>query len=139
MKRLHIHIAVSGLDRSIRYYTTLFGTAPDVHKTDYAKWMLDDPRLNFAISARGQSAGLDHLGIQVEDDDALRAVSARLAQAGEQTREECDTTCCYARADKTWSEDPSGIRWETFHTHGESTVYGTDSASAHGACCSTGT
>ncbi|HVC37401.1 MAG TPA: ArsI/CadI family heavy metal resistance metalloenzyme [Gammaproteobacteria bacterium] len=130
MNRLHVHVAVRDLDESIRYYTMLFGSRPTVHKDDYAKWMLEDPRVNFAISARGLSAGVDHLGIQVEEPSELAAINARLRSAEQGLREETDAHCCYARSDKTWSTDPQGIRWESFHTHGEITTYGLDAASA---------
>ncbi|MGA9853065.1 MAG: ArsI/CadI family heavy metal resistance metalloenzyme [Gammaproteobacteria bacterium] len=138
MNRLHIHVAVRGLAESIRYYTTLFGTEPIVHKNDYAKWMLEDPRVNFAISARGRLPGVDHLGIQVEEPVALAKITARLQAADASIRQETDAHCCYARSDKTWSTDPSGIRWESFHTHGDITSYGLDAASvsrpATGTC-----
>ena len=131
MKRLHLHVSVDDLSRSVGFYSTLFGTEPSVRKDDYAKWMLEDPRVNFAISARGaQAPGVDHLGIQTETADELQALSARLKAAGERTLEQAAATCCYARSDKAWVEDPSGLRWETFHTHGESTVYGEDLAPA---------
>jgi catechol 2,3-dioxygenase-like lactoylglutathione lyase family enzyme len=131
MNRLHVHVAVRDLDASIRYYTTLFGSRPTVHKDDYAKWMLEDPRVNFAISAHGRSAGVDHLGIQVETPAELATMTARLRSAEQGLREETDAHCCYARSDKTWSTDPSGVRWESFHTHGEITTYGRDAASSH--------
>jgi catechol 2,3-dioxygenase-like lactoylglutathione lyase family enzyme len=126
MKRLHVSVAVSDLDQSVRFYATLFGTGPTVLKSDYAKWMLEDPRVNFSISSRGAQKGVDHLGIQVEDDVELAAVAARLAQAGKSVHEEKATTCCYARSNKAWVHDPEGVAWETFHTFGESTVYGED-------------
>jgi catechol 2,3-dioxygenase-like lactoylglutathione lyase family enzyme len=129
MKRLHIHVAVSDIGQSAQFYSTMFGAEPSVLKDDNAKWMLDDPRVNFAISARGASAGVDHLGIQVEETGELSEIAARLKQAGSTTVDETDATCCYARSDKTWVEDPSGIRWETFRTFGEATVYGEDRAS----------
>jgi len=129
MKRLHLHVSVDDLSRSVGFYSTLFGSQPSVRKDDYAKWMLEDPRVNFAISARGAHvAGLDHLGIQTETADELQALSHRLQSAGERTLDQAAATCCYARSDKAWVEDPSGLRWETFHTHGESTVYGEDLA-----------
>lgn len=138
MKRLHVHVAVDDLDRAVPFYVTLFGSEPSVRHPDYAKWMLDDPRVNFAISARGRSAGLDHLGIQVEAADELAAVSARLGAAGQAVVEEHQTTCCYARSDKAWVTDPAGISWETFLTHGSATVYGEDRSEAQmaaSACC----
>lgn len=130
MKRLHVHVAVDDLAPSIRFYSTLFGTGPSVEKPDYAKWMLEDPRVNFAISTRAATAGLDHLGIQVESEGELAEIGGRLAAAGAETREQRETTCCYARSNKRWVEDPAGIAWETFHTLGAATVYGEDLASA---------
>lgn len=124
MKRLHVHVAVRDLDESIGFYSTLFASAPTVVKPDYAKWMLDDPRVNFAISQRGKEAGIEHLGIQVEDAGELGEVYDRLARAERPTVEEKGTTCCYAESDKQWIADPQGIAWETFITHGEATVYG---------------
>jgi predicted enzyme related to lactoylglutathione lyase len=124
MKRMHVHVAVDDLQRSISFYSALFAMQPSVIKSDYAKWMLDDPRLNFAISARGQRPGLDHLGIQVEDKDELSEVYARLHKAGGNVIEQGATTCCYAKSEKSWINDPAGISWETFLTTGESTDYG---------------
>lgn len=136
MKRLHVHVAVRDLGESIRFYSTLFGSEPNVRKEDYAKWMLEDPRVNFAISARGRTPGVDHLGIQVEQPAELAEITHRLRAAESAIREEADAHCCYARSDKTWSTDPSGIRWESFRTHGEITAYGLDqSASGAAACC----
>jgi catechol 2,3-dioxygenase-like lactoylglutathione lyase family enzyme len=124
MKRLHIHVAVEDLAESVRFYSALFAAAPTVAKPDYAKWMLDDPRVNFAISARGGASGVQHLGIQVEDAAELAEVFGRLAAAGRPVLEEAGATCCYARSEKQWVSDPQGVPWETFLTHGESTVYG---------------
>jgi catechol 2,3-dioxygenase-like lactoylglutathione lyase family enzyme len=127
MKRLHVHVAVDNLERSIGFYSTLFAAKPSVIKNDYAKWMLDDPKVNFAISARGgRAGGVDHLGIQVETDGELRELSGRLKAAGETTRDQEATTCCYAQSNKAWVNDPTGIRWETFFTFGEATTYGED-------------
>jgi catechol 2,3-dioxygenase-like lactoylglutathione lyase family enzyme len=140
MKRLHVHVSVDDLAHSIRFYSALFAVEPTVTKPDYAKWMLDDPRVNFAISARGGQAGLDHLGIQVETQDELGEVYGRLRQADRPILEEGVTTCCYAKSEKTWIKDPQGLSWETFHTLGDSIVYG-DSAdvapvrTTSGACC----
>lgn len=134
MKRFHVHINVERLDDSIRFYTTLFGAAPGVTKPDYAKWMLDDPRVNFAISQRDCQPGVDHLGLQVEDDAELAAIGARLQAADAVALAEKGTTCCYAHSDKFWAEDPQGVRWESFHTHGEATSY-TSAAKATGAAC----
>lgn len=124
MKRLHVHVSVDDLAASVRFYSTLFAAEPTVAKPDYAKWMLDDPRVNFAISTRGKQAGLDHLGIQVETEDELHAVYDRLQQAERPVLEEGATTCCYAKSEKAWISDPQGLAWETFLTRGDSTVYG---------------
>jgi catechol 2,3-dioxygenase-like lactoylglutathione lyase family enzyme len=124
MKRLHVHVAVDDLAQSIGFYSALFASQPSVIKTDYAKWMLDDPRVNFAISTRGRKAGLDHLGIQVESKDELHEVYDRLRKAGGNIIEQGQTACCYAKSEKSWIDDPAGISWETFHTIGESTDYG---------------
>jgi hypothetical protein len=126
MKRLHIHVSVDDVVRSIQFYNTLFAAEPTVTKSDYAKWMLDDPRVNFAISKRGSEAGVRHLGIQVEDRVELADVYSRLTRAEGPILEEGATTCCYAKGEKSWIEDPQGVRWETFLTTGESTVYGSD-------------
>jgi catechol 2,3-dioxygenase-like lactoylglutathione lyase family enzyme len=144
MKRLHVHVAVDDLEKSIGFYSTLFAAKPSVTKADYAKWMLDDPRVNFAISARGGRAdGVDHLGIQVETDAELHELAGRLKAASETTRDQEATTCCYAQSNKTWVNDPSGIRWETFFTFGEATTYGEDepalTAKPQAACCPTPT
>ncbi|HET7649116.1 MAG TPA: ArsI/CadI family heavy metal resistance metalloenzyme [Gammaproteobacteria bacterium] len=136
---MHVHVAVADLDQSVRFYATLFGTGPSVRKDDYAKWMLDDPRVNFAISQRGARPGLDHLGLQVENEDELKAIGARLQAADEVTLSEQGTTCCYAHSDKYWAEDPQGVRWESFLTHGEATTYSAPqraSGQTAGACCS---
>jgi catechol 2,3-dioxygenase-like lactoylglutathione lyase family enzyme len=138
MKRLHVHVAVKNIEQSTRFYSALFATEPAVVKADYAKWMLDDPRVNFAISTRGREPGLDHLGIQVEDAEELKDVSVRLKQAGAPVLEQGATTCCYAQSEKSWINDPQGIAWETFLTTGESTVYGEDgptTAAEGSACC----
>ena len=129
MKRLHLHVSVPDLAQSIQFYETLFGAPATVVKEDYAKWMLDDPRVNFAISTH-RAPGLDHVGIQVDSTEELGALSARLKAAGAQTFDEADTTCCYAKSDKSWVSDPAGLRWETFHTHGEATTYGESAALA---------
>jgi predicted enzyme related to lactoylglutathione lyase len=128
MKRFHAHVRVDDLNSSVRFYSTLFGTEPAVLKPDYAKWMLDDPRINFAITAGSKSPGLDHLGLQVESDEDLATLADRLNAAGEKVAKQENASCCYARGNKGWVSDPSGISWETFHTFGESTVYGNDVA-----------
>ena len=119
-------MAVADLEQSIEFYSTFFNTAPTVKKDDYAKWMLDDPRINFAISTRGREPGLDHLGIQVEDGEALKEISLRLKRAQQPVLEQEQTTCCYAKADKAWVHDPQGIAWESFYTTGTATNYGED-------------
>jgi hypothetical protein len=124
MKRLHVHVSVEDIPQSVRFYSTLFAAAPTVIKPDYAKWMLDDPRINFAISTRSNEPGLDHLGIQVETEDELHEVYGRLQQAERPVLEEGATTCCYAQSEKSWIADPQGVTWETFLTKGESTIYG---------------
>ena len=124
MKRFHVHVAVDDLKQSIGFYSALFAAEPSVIKTDYAKWMLDDPRVNFAISTRGRQPGLDHLGIQAESGDELKEIYARLHKAGGNVIEQGQTACCYAKSEKSWIDDPAGISWETFHTTGESTDYG---------------
>lgn len=151
MKRLHVHVSVKDLAISIRFYSQLFASEPSVRKDDYAKWMLDDPRVNFAISQRDGKPGVQHLGIQVEDRSELEEVYGRLQRAEGPMIEEGATTCCYAQSEKGWIDDPQGVQWETFLTTGESTVYGTDEirsiqekrkAEAPGcapSCCSPGT
>lgn len=138
MKRLHVHVAVDDLDRSVAFYANLFAAAPTVLKPDYAKWMLDYPTVNFAISARGGKAGVEHLGIQVEDASELAEVYARLDKADAPVVEEGATTCCYAKSEKSWITDPQGVVWETFLTQGEATTYGTsatiDALTAKTAC-----
>ena len=145
MKRLHVHVSVDDLAASSRFYSTLFAAEPTVIKPDYVKWMLDDPRVNFAISTRSGKAGLDHLGIQVETKDELHEVYDRLQAADRPVLDEGATTCCYAQSEKSWITDPQGLSWETFLTSGESTVYG-DSADLGpirvadpAACCTTET
>jgi catechol 2,3-dioxygenase-like lactoylglutathione lyase family enzyme len=128
MKRFHVHVAVENLEQSVRFYATLFGAEPTLTERDYAKWMLDNPRVNFAISQRGGAAGVQHLGIEVEDSAELAEVYDRLKRAERPVLEEGSTTCCYARSEKQWIADPQGVAWETFLTHGRSTVYGTDGA-----------
>jgi hypothetical protein len=124
MKRMHVHVSVENIDNAVAFYSTLFAAQPSVVKPDYAKWMLDDPRVNFAISTRGKQPGLDHLGIQVESPDELQEVYGRLHEAEGEVLEEGHTTCCYAKSEKSWIDDPAGISWETFFTTGESTNYG---------------
>ena len=138
MKRFHVHVNVADLESSIGFYSTLFGNAPSVRKPDYAKWMLEDPRVNFAISQRDRATGVDHLGLQADDGAELEAIGARLIAADKVSLAEQGTTCCYAHSDKYWAEDPQGVRWETFHTHDEATTYSApdhDTAPDPAACC----
>ena len=125
MKRLHVHVSVADIPQAIHFYSSLFAATPSVVKPDYAKWMLDDPRVNFAISTgRHDSKGIEHLGIQVEDETELAQVYGRLKEADRPVLEEGRTTCCYARSEKSWIADPDGIVWEAFLTEGAATVYG---------------
>jgi catechol 2,3-dioxygenase-like lactoylglutathione lyase family enzyme len=128
MKRFHVHVSVDNLDESIHFYSTLFAAMPTVQHADYAKWMLEDPRVNFAISTRGQQHGINHLGFQVDTHDELRSLHAQLEAADAQLVQEIDQPCCYARSDKYWVTDPAGIAWETFHTLGSIPVFGEDTA-----------
>lgn len=130
MKRMHVHVSVPDLQKSIKFYSTLFASQPTVEKPDYAKWMLEDPRVNFAISERTDTSGIQHLGIQVENAAELSEVYDRLSRADSPVIEEKATTCCYAKSDKQWINDPQGIAWETFLTHGEATVYGNERPAA---------
>lgn len=126
MKRFHIHVSVEDLGQSVEFYSTLFGSGPTRVEADYAKWMLEDPRLNFAISTGRQPAGVNHLGFQVDSTDELRGMHASLAAADARLVEEKEQACCYARSDKYWVTDPTGIAWESFHTLGNIPVYGED-------------
>ena len=142
MKRLHVHVSVHDLEQSIRFYSTLFASEPSVKKDDYAKWMLDDPRVNFAISTCAQKKGVDHLGIQAENGGELEELGARLAQADVSITTQKGVTCCYAKGDKYWTLDPQGIAWESFHTLDSAPVYGEDTRAsskpaekAKVACC----
>ena len=126
MKRLHVSLAVSELEPSIDFYTTLFGAEPTVRKPGYAKWMLEDPRVNFVLDECGHTPGVNHLGIQVESEAELAGITRRLAKAKAPLLEERAAECCHARSDKSWSLDPQGVPWETFHTHGAIDSYGAD-------------
>lgn len=128
MKRFHVHVSVENLEHSIRFYSTLFAAAPAVRQTDYAKWVLEDPRINFAISTRRQPVGVNHLGFQVDTDEELRGMHTQLRDADARLIQEDAQPCCYARSDKYWVTDPSGVAWETFHTLGSIPVYGEDTA-----------
>lgn len=125
MMRLHVHVGISDLDRSIGFYSTMFGSQPTVVKDDYAKWMLDDPRVNFAnTSGQHAAQGVQHLGAQAENTEELGEVYGRLHAADRPVLEEGRTTCCYAKSEKSWIADPDGLVWEAFFTDGEATVYG---------------
>lgn len=142
MKRLHVHVGVDDLSKSIGFYSTLFGAEPSVSKSDYAKWMLEDPRVNFAISAGNARKGVEHLGIQVESEEELKEVYGRLKEADRPVLEEGATTCCYAKSEKSWIADPQGVVWEAFFTSGDATLYGDSpelsalsANAAEAACC----
>ncbi|WP_354676583.1 ArsI/CadI family heavy metal resistance metalloenzyme [Cupriavidus plantarum] len=138
MKRFHVHVSVADLSASVRYYSALFASEPTVVKDDYAKWMLEDPRVNFAISARGAKVGVDHLGIQTDDAAELASLKQHAEAADMALQDEGETTCCYSRSDKYWVTDPQGIAWEHFHTLGEVPVYGESrkiDAAQESACC----
>jgi len=142
MKRLHVSVSVPEMGPSVDFYSTLFGQEPSVLKDDYAKWMLDDPRVNFVIEQRGNALGVDHMGIQVEDPEELTEIAERLRAAEQPLQDQPHAVCCYAKSDKAWSRDPQGLSWETFYTFGESTVYGDDTRTAaegaeatNAACC----
>jgi lactoylglutathione lyase len=138
MKRFHVHLHVDDLDRSIAFYSKLFAAEPTRRESDYAKWMLDDPRVNFAISTRGAAAGIDHLGFQTDDPGELAALKARAAAADGVLKDEGATTCCYARSEKHWVTDPQGIAWEQFHTLGDIPVFREPQAEP-AACCAPAT
>ena len=135
MKRFHVHISVPALDEAVHFYSGLFAAEPTVHKPDYAKWMLDDPRVNFAISQRGAAPGLNHLGVQVESDAELHEMQQRLDGMAAGYVAEPGTACCYARSDKYWANDPVGIAWETYHTLDTIPMFN-DAADGHSCCVS---
>lgn len=138
MKRFHVHVSVHDLQQSVRFYSALFASQPSVLKDDYAKWQLEDPRINFAISTGAGKAGVDHLGLQAEDGAELEDIGSRLAQADVATTAQKGASCCYAKSDKYWTIDPQGVAWESFHTLDTVPVYGKDTRTAEkktGACC----
>ena len=140
MKRFHVHVSVADLDKNIRFYSGMFGAPPTVVKPDYAKWMLEDPRINFAISQRGNAPGVNHLGFQVDDDEELKAMRANAENADVAVLDQPDASCCYAKSDKYWITDPQGVAWETFHSLGTVPTFGGDTqatagATAASACC----
>lgn len=140
MKRFHVHVGVNDLEESVQFYSRMFGIAPSVLKPDYAKWMVEDPRLNFAISARGSQPGVNHLGIQVDTDAELQGVRDQLVAADQGLVAEVGANCCYAKSDKYWVTDPQGLAWETFHSLGSIPMFGTDpepsiESPAASSCC----
>ena len=136
MSRLHVHISVDNIDQNIRFYSALFDTQPSISKDDYAKWDLQDPAVNFAISKRGAAVGLDHVGIHADDDDELNAIQSRLEQAGITGKEQRDAACCYARSDKYWTQDPQGVAWEAFHSLDTIPTFSDENESkSSGSCC----
>lgn len=139
MKRLHLRITVDDLDRAVRFYSALSGTEPTKRKADYAKWMVEDPRVNLAVSTRSARLGLDHLGIQLSEEAEADETVGRLAEAQAELTHELATTCCYARSDKHWTHDPAGISWEIYRTFGDADIYGRERpqvvARHGGACC----
>ena len=135
MKRFHVHVSVNDLDGNIKFYSTVFGAPPTVLKPDYAKWMVDDPRINFAISKRTGAPGIDHLGFQVDSDEELTALRRQVTGAQIVAQDQLSAECCYARSDKYWTTDPQGIAWETFHTLDSIPVYGDTERTQTRACC----
>ena len=134
MKRFHVHLGVPDLSASIRFYSGLFGQAPTIRKDDYAKWMLDDPRVNFAISQRGQRLGVNHLGVQAESDEELEAIHAQLREADGDVVAEKGAHCCYATSDKYWITDPQGVAWESFRSLGSVPFFGTEQPGEQASC-----
>lgn len=132
---MHIHVGVENLDQSIHFYNALFGAQPVKTKSDYAKWMLDDPRINFAISTRVGTKGVDHLGLQVDEDSELEELRERFQKADMSVFDEGETVCCYARSDKTWVQDPSGIAWETYRSMEDVQLFSSNAVATETACC----
>jgi catechol 2,3-dioxygenase-like lactoylglutathione lyase family enzyme len=135
MKRFHVHVGVENLDASIRFYSGLFGADPTVRKDDYAKWMIEDPRINFAISQRGGRVGVNHLGLQADSAAELADIRAHFSAAGAGVADEADASCCYAKSDKHWVTDPQGIAWEGYHTLGEIRYFDREEGDATAAAC----
>ena len=134
MKRMHVHVGVTNLQDSVRFYSALFGAAPSKLKPDYAKWMLQDPHLNFAISTRSGNIGLDHMGLQVDDAAELNALREHMSAANLSTHSDGETTCCYAKSEKSWVEDPNGIAWEAYHTMQDAQLYSAGNAADEATC-----
>jgi catechol 2,3-dioxygenase-like lactoylglutathione lyase family enzyme len=135
MKRIHIHVGVENLDESIRFYSAIFGAEPVKTKPDYAKWMLEDPRVNFAISTRASKNGVNHLGIQVDENDELAELRARVKAADLAVFDEGTTVCCYAKSEKSWVQDPAGIAWEAYRTMEDAQIFSSEVAAEESACC----
>ena len=135
MKRMHIHVGVESLDQSIKFYNSLFGAEPVKTKFDYAKWMLEDPRINFAISTRSGKVGVDHLGLQVDEASELEAMRERFSSADMAVFDEGETVCCYARSDKSWVQDPTGIVWEAYEAMQDVQLFSSDEPALGEACC----
>jgi len=137
MKRFHVHVSVESIDDAVKFYSTMFGVPPVKQKPDYAKWLLDDPSVNFAVSAKSRKAGLDHFGIQVDSESELAEVRERIAKAELKTFDEGETTCCYAKSDKTWATDPAGIPWEAYQFMGDAEIFHAEKMppAASKSCC----
>lgn len=135
MKRIHIHVGVENLDESIRFYTALFGAAPVKTRPDYAKWMLDDPRVSFAVSTRAAKNGVDHLGIQADGNDELAEIRKRVKAAGLAFFDEGETVCCYARSEKSWVRDPAGVPWEAYRTMEDARIFSSKADAGENPCC----
>lgn len=135
MKRMHVHVGVKNIDEAVKFYSALFGAEPDKQMPDYAKWMLDDPKLNFAISTRSGKEGVDHLGIQVDNEAELSEMRQRLSQTEVDVIDEGETVCCYAESDKSWVQDPAGIAWEAYQTMGDAQLFSAKTENAESACC----
>lgn len=135
MKRFHVHVSVDNLEVNVRFYSAMFGATPEVLKPDYAKWMLEDPRINFAISSRGVKHGVDHLGVEVDSESELTALREQVAAARIARLDQAGAECCYARSDKYWTIDPQGIAWETFYTLDTIPVYGKTERTDKLPCC----
>ncbi len=135
MKRMHIHVGVKNIEDSVNFYNALFGAEPVKRKPDYAKWMLDDPRINFAISTRSGRIGVDHMGLQVDDVAELNALRAQMSAANISTHGDGEATCCYARSEKSWVADPDGVAWEAYHTMEDAQIFSGAETAGEGACC----
>jgi len=135
MKRMHVHVGVKNIDEAVTFYSALFGAEPNKKMPDYAKWMLDDPKLNFAVSTRSGKEGVDHLGIQVENEAELSEMRKRISQAEIDVIDEGETVCCYAESDKSWVQDPAGIAWEAYQTMGDAQLFSAKDDNTQSACC----